>query len=676
MATTVVKSRNLIVLAAFILPVLLSAQPKMDSLETALRNVSSDSSRVLTLLRISDELTFADYPVALKRATEALEIAESLQIKKVLPLVYEQMSDLSTLGGDYTTSLKYDNMRLQLAINLRDSLQIARAFNYMGNTYFDLGEYDEAQYYFTQSLNIAQALGDSLQLTIALHNVGTVFKELQQYEIALERLEASRNISQLIDDEDGEAYSLDEIGGLYVAKGDYSIAEKNLLNALALARQRDLNDLEPRALQKLAQLYTAMGALDKALAYYDTTTRFHKRSSNRFGMAETSVGVGQVYLKQGRYKEAIILLEETLRDAQLMNARTLAMDCYRVLSGAYEQQGDYRKSLTYYKNFQAMQDSLYSQEMVTKMFRDQLRFETKTRDSEIAALSLANSKRGSELKRQEFIRNILAVTVALTIILLFTVYRSGQRRKRINTLLLEHQDELKRRSVELEQLNQVKDKFFSIISHDLRSPMNSLSGILDLLSRKQVTQEEFTELTRELRMQFNHTKTLITNLLDWTLLQMDKLKIQSEKIDLRAMVDENFKLLSSLHLKETQFINSIQQGTTAIADPNMINLVLRNLIMNGIKFTEAGGKIEVSCFEQNDEYVVAVTDNGVGIAPDVQNILFEKTSGYSTRGTANEKGTGLGLILSKEFVEKNGGRIWLQSEMGEGSTFYFTLRKK
>jgi signal transduction histidine kinase len=322
-----------------------------------------------------------------------------------------------------------------------------------------------------------------------------------------------------------------------------------------------------------------------------------------------------------------------------------------------------------------MQDSLYSQDMLTKLYQDQLRFETETKDDEIAALSKAQSQKDSELRRQEFIRNILVVTMALTGILLFTVYRSGQRRIHINKLLMEHQDEIKRRSVELEQLNQVKDKFFSIISHDLRSPMNALSAILDMVNKKQVSAEEFKQLTVELRIQFNHTKSLINNLLDWTLLQMDKLKIQPEKIDLSKMVNENFTLMSSLHLKQTTMINNIKEGAFALADTNMFNLVLRNLILNGIKFTEQGGKIEVSAKEERDQYVISITDNGVGIAPEVQSILFEKTSGYSTRGTANEKGTGLGLILCKEFVEKNGGKIWLESEMGKGSTFYFTVNK-
>jgi signal transduction histidine kinase len=197
-----------------------------------------------------------------------------------------------------------------------------------------------------------------------------------------------------------------------------------------------------------------------------------------------------------------------------------------------------------------------------------------------------------------------------------------------------------------------------------------------MLDNKQIKPEEFEQLTKELKVQFNHTKTLINNLLDWALLQMDKLKIQQEKLDLNAIVDENFKLLNSLNPKSTNLVNKIPSGTICFGDLNMVNLILRNLILNAIKFTESGGKVEVSSSSaNNDEWIIAVTDNGIGIAPEVQKLLFEKTSGYSTRGTANEKGTGLGLILCKEFVEKNGGKIWLESAVGKGSTFYFTIKK-
>jgi signal transduction histidine kinase len=238
---------------------------------------------------------------------------------------------------------------------------------------------------------------------------------------------------------------------------------------------------------------------------------------------------------------------------------------------------------------------------------------------------------------------------------------------------MRHQEETDRRTKELEELNKVKDKFFSIISHDLRSPINSLAGLLDLMEKNQIKPEELPGLTREMRIQFNHTKNLINNLLDWTLLQMNKVAIKKEKLSIKTIIDENIKLLSSMSTKDTTFQNEVGEDIYATADNNMINLIFRNLILNGIKFTDNGGVIKISATKEDNEIKVCIKDNGVGISADIQKMLFEKTTGYSTRGTANEKGTGLGLILCKEFIERNGGKIWLESEVGQGSTFYVTI---
>jgi signal transduction histidine kinase len=234
---------------------------------------------------------------------------------------------------------------------------------------------------------------------------------------------------------------------------------------------------------------------------------------------------------------------------------------------------------------------------------------------------------------------------------------------------------MERRSEELEKLNQVKDKFFSIISHDLRSPINALAGLIDLMDKGAVKQDEMPAHLKELKTRFNHTRTLLNNLLDWTLLQMDKINLQPVTINVHNIVNENIQLLSSLHSKNLDIRNEVSSSLLGHADSNTINLVIRNLITNAIKFTNDGGIITIQGKVEGNNLLVSVMDNGIGIKPEIKKMLFDKTAPYTTRGTANEKGTGLGLILCKEFVEKNGGQIWVESEEGKGSTFYFTIPK-
>jgi len=650
-------------------------QSSIDSLESALAKTSSDSIKVRLLVKLSLQYQYINFSKAEMSADQSLKIAEEKKMEWAKIESYKRISKLAEITGDYTKALKYANLELQEALVRNDSSALYSALNYIGFDYNDLGEYDEAYYYFTQSFRVARKLKDSLSIAIALHNVGSVFKELGQYDVAINHLDLSSSISEKIRDYDGKPYYLDELGDVYLRKGEFDRAERTLLDAIKNARKRNITELEPRTLSKLGRLYLLKDEFAKASLYYDSAASIYKKTDNDFGLAQNNLGKGEVLMQQGKYDEAYQLVHESLTTVKDLNARKMESECFNQLSILAEKEGNFKKSLEYYKNFKTLSDSLFGQEMLEKLFQNQLRFETETKDFEIASLSQAKAKRDSEIKKQEFIRNILVVVLALTGILLFTIYRSGQRRIKINKLLLEHQEEIKQRSIELEQLNQVKDKFFSIISHDLRSPINALSGILNLLEKQSLSQEEFSQVTKELRVQFNHTKTLINNLLDWALVQMDKLKTQPEKIDLRGLVDENFRMLSSYHLKELHLVNRIEMNTYVFADLNMVNLVLRNLILNAIKFTEPGGQIIVSAQDSGGMYTIDIADNGVGISGDVQQILFEKTTGYSTRGTANEKGTGLGLILSKEFVEKNGGKIWLESELGKGSTFHFTLKK-
>jgi signal transduction histidine kinase len=648
----------------------------INSLEAKLKDASDDSVRTRTLIDLSYEYQYVNHAKSRSNAEEALQIALDNDYKHAAFEAYGQLAMLASLSGDYSTALKLDNANLALVLEDKDSASISAVLNFIGNDYHDLGRYDEAYYYFTQSHKIATAIGDSLRMVKSMHNVGTVFKELGQYDIALQHFDLARKIGEGIKDQDGLAYMLDEKGDLYLRQGEYDKAKELLFEAMRVIKERNLPMIEHRTLTKLAQVATALKDYDMALMYYDSANTIHKKHDNGFGVAEADLGKSKVYLEQGKFKEAEALLLKASEAARQLNARKLETDSYRLLSELAEKKGDFKSALHYYKIHKTTEDSIFSHEMMQKLYQSQLRFATETKDSEIALLMKSREEQAILIKRKEFLFNILAVVVALCAVLLFSIYRSGQRRIRINKLLMEHQAEIKKRSVELEQLNQVKDKFFSIISHDLRSPMNALAGILDLADKKQLQPEEFSQVTKELRVQFNHTKTLINNLLDWTLLQMDKLRIHEDKVDLHSMVDENFKLFAATQTKSLQMKNLVTPGTAAIADMNMVNLVFRNLILNAIKFTEVGGVVSVAARTIDGFVQVGISDTGVGIAPEVQRILFEKTTGYSTRGTANEKGTGLGLILCKEFVERMGGKIWLESEPGKGSTFYFTLKKK
>jgi len=660
---------------------LVLAQTKLDSLEQRLAVEKNDSTRFLLLLQLSEQAEFYDYVKARTYTDQASAVEARINSPWAQGKLFFRLASMETLEGDYADALRYDMQCVALYTQNHDSTSLARALNDVGSDYRDIGEYQEGYYYLTRSFRLAKNRRntnhqDSLIMAIALHNMGSVFTQLGQFDVAHSHLQAAEKLSKQVHDSQGPAYTYYELGELYLKKKDFAQSEQYLNEALHEARKQQIRLLIPIVQLHLADLYLARKEYKKSLVYFDSVIFQQTLINNHFGLAECAVGKGRLMSLSGNHEEAQRLFLSSLATAQALHARNLELSCYHELAALYEAKNDFPKSLYYLKMQNALRDSLFSEGEMEKLFQSQVRFETENKDIEIAALSQARTLQEYELRRQELIRNILWVVVTLTAILLFTVYRSAHRRKQINELLLKHQEEIKKRSIELEQLNEVKDKFFSIISHDLRSPMNSLGATLDLLSQKNISPEEFSELSQSLRAQFDHTSTLINNLLNWTLVQMDKLKIQPERVVLQRKVDESFEALGTLSDKSIVMENHVDGKIIVYADPNIVNLVMRNLILNAIKFTKSGGRIWVSAEDKYNEVVVAVSDNGIGIQPEFKESIFKKTSGYSTRGTANEKGTGLGLILCKEFIEKNGGRIWVESEFGKGSTFFFSLPKQ
>lgn len=668
------KSLSLLIMALAI-SVGVMAQEKIDSLQAQLKKDLPDTSRVNTLLLLSTEYEYVDVTKSRKFTEEAIKLIEEKNLTRAKSKAYQSLGSIYRIGGDYHAALRADNIALQASRQLKDSVRMATAYNNVAHDYYDMGDYDEAYHYFTQSYRIASDIEDSLMMVITIHNLGRIYKELGQYDRALEQLEYSRNLSRKIGDREGEPYSLSEIGDVLLRQQKYDSALAALKLTLNLSRQHRLRVLEPTTMINIARIYINRNNVKTALAYYDTAYQQYDQSNDKFGIAEVNLGRGLAYLQQKRYDDAMRLIQGSLNDAKALNADILEMQCFYHLSKLWEMRGDYKRALDYFRLHEQVEDTLFSLDMQSKLLADQLRFETESKDFQIAALSRQQRRQKDEIKKQEFVRNILVVVMALSAILLITVYRSGQRRRKINTLLLEHQEEMEKRSEELEKLNQVKDKFFSIISHDLRSPINALAGLLDLLDKGAILPTELPEHIRELRTRFHHTRTLLNNLLDWTLLQMDKLNLQATRIEVHKMVEENIQLLGPMQGKDILIKNEVPRPCLAFADSNTVNLVIRNLITNALKFTNDGGEVYVRGKEGTAEWEISVQDNGIGMKQEILRILFDKTAPYTTRGTANEKGTGLGLILCKEFVEKNGGRIWVESQEGKGSTFYFTLPK-
>lgn len=235
---------------------------------------------------------------------------------------------------------------------------------------------------------------------------------------------------------------------------------------------------------------------------------------------------------------------------------------------------------------------------------------------------------------------------------------------------------LRESELQLKELNATKDKFFSIIAHDLKSPFNSIIGFSNILVRD-IEEKDFTRIKRYagiIQDSSQQALDLLMNLLEWSRSQTGKVDFAPTNVEMGALTHNVVELLRhSADQKSISISTDLPNNSLIYADKAMIDSILRNTISNAIKFTHPGGKISISMLQNQSEWVISVQDNGIGIKKEAIDKLFRLDQSYSTVGTQNEKGTGLGLILCKEFVEKHGGRIWVESVPKQGSRFSFTI---
>ncbi len=236
--------------------------------------------------------------------------------------------------------------------------------------------------------------------------------------------------------------------------------------------------------------------------------------------------------------------------------------------------------------------------------------------------------------------------------------------------------EIKQYEKQLIKLNADKDRFITILAHDLKSPFNGILGLSDLLVKniRKYDTDKIENVANVIHQAALQTYTLLDELLLWTRAQSGKLPFKPEKLNFENIcsdIIDNLKL--EANNKDITISNSQKEEVNLLADINMFKTILRNLISNAIKFTNNGGKIDICTSKNHANVTISVTDNGIGIPPDTLTKLFDISHIISTEGTANEKGTGLGLLLCKEFVEKHSGKIWVESKYGKSSEFKFTM---
>jgi signal transduction histidine kinase len=420
---------------------------------------------------------------------------------------------------------------------------------------------------------------------------------------------------------------------------------------------------------------------DQALVLFKRSLDISTRLKAQPIIVSTLNAMGKSYTQTKQYPLAIQCFRKATRLAKSSDMKIELEESYQGLANVYKLTQEKDKASTFNSLSKELKDSIYNDNKLKKLNDLLLVYKSEKQLQQIELLNKEQQIQESELTREREMRNLLTVaSVILGLLFLVLVVFTIQNRRFAKSLqkqqaeLLEKNANILEQKEKLDQLNTVKDRFFSIISHDLRNNLTTMKLYFDLISNKDYEPQDNGEITKQIAGSVENTIDLLENLLVWASTQIKGVPIHIQKLNVHTLAQENINLLSgTAHQKNISLKNNVDEDALAYGDIDMINLVLRNLITNAIKFTGENGEVLLWSTKEQNMRIIAIQDNGIGISTENIDKLFHQHLHPSTKGTANEKGTGLGLLLCKDFVNRNGGEIWVKSRKNEGTTFFFSL---
>lgn len=569
---------------------------------------------------------------------------------------------------------------------------ISRAVNILGLIFLNMGNETKAMEYFLLSLRICEQTKDKRSLSRCYNNLGLIFSNQNMNKKALAYYLKSLQMEEELKNKLGIAQCLNNVALHYNDIGDYPQAINYSLRSLELYKQLGNKTGLAEILNSIGIIYDKQKKYLNALDYYKQSLDIEEQIHNDPGIARSAYNIAMILQTLGNVTESNRLNDRALQLAQSLDYSKLVSECAVIKSQNLKKTGNYKAALQYLELSRSINDSLAEAGMDQKIQEMEQAYEIEKQQSQIALLEKDNIIQQKLAERQTLQRNLLMGGLLVVALFAFSHFRSSRRNKKINELLAQRNleilnqqedlaasnQEISRQRDALKQINADKDKFFSILAHDLKSPFTSMLGFSEILAEdyKALSDAERYEIATDIHSSIKTGFNLLENLLAWGSLQIGRIEFAPTQLNFRREVDEVLKLLQiTASLKKIGIYNEVEPDITVEADANMLHSVLRNLVSNALKYTNHGGKIRITAAAAGIPGMIqiAVIDSGVGMSQDDIAKLFSPEISFSTRGTANETGTGLGLILCSEMITKHGGHISALSAPGNGSTFFFTL---
>lgn len=646
----------------------------------------ADTTKINRLLAASDLVVDKNPNKARSHGLKAIEIARKLDDTAVLYNVLSKVGFDEYSCGRFNDALIYFLENERLAVILKDSIKLAAACLNLGAVYDEMGDYQNALNYYLKSLSLHESLSDSVGVAYCNVNLGVLCSKNEQDKKAIFYLNNAIEISSALELNDLKYTCENNLGLIYYSERKYDSALRIYHDALGTSRHINVKDYEPVLINNIGLVYLAQGnhllAEENFLQAYKKSLQFSdKKLQNTI-----KLNLAELYLykakklkgNQGRksFNKSVEFALSTIDFSSEHSNFDNEMYAYEILTEAYSGLGDYKESCNYQSKYIKMLKQSSVEEKNRELELLSSKYKAEKQSIEIEKLAKENQVEKLKSDNQKLYLMVSIVMVIASLLIAIALYRLYRVKTKNLKELDKKNREINKLITELEASNKVKDKFFSIIAHDLKNPFSVLMGMSDLLktSVDNLHTEDIKEFATMINSASTDTYQLLTELLEWSRLQTKSINPQPVKLNVATEVDNTIKLLSAqADKKGLELNNSIEKGTFVLADKKMLNTILRNLVSNSIKFTSSGS-ITISSIT-NEFVEISVSDTGIGIAKENLRKLFRVDEMFTTKGTRKETGTGLGLILCKEMVELNGGKISVESQEGKGTIFTFSLPK-
>ncbi len=592
-------------------------------------------------------------------------IAKDSIYVSVLNQIAEELSD-----KDADQSLDYAIRAKDQAVKIKDVQGLGNALNNMGWAYYRKGDYSKGFDYALQALRINDSLQFLPQLAISYRNVGAIYNSQAKYRESMDYFHKEMNIHAKLNNSLGVGRSLNNIA--FSAHRGKIKDSALIFGQTALEHNSKLGDqyLIAFSLRTLGDVYFEEGSVNRSIDYFLASLTAARAAKSNFIIETSLYRLGKAYQQKKQWKESIQYLEEAIAVSKILGAKGEQATIQKLLAYSYAQIGDYKKAYESQATHIALNDTLFEERSRARFAQMQVAFETEKKQAEINLLKKEDEAQKEKIRDQRLYTFLLLVVVGLVMALWLVSWRRNQFKQLANK-------QLRLQKAALEEASYQKDKIFSILSHDLRMPIASLSGVLQLVDQQSLSDEAFAKIKQALGKQITSLNTTLDNLLLWSRNQMEGVKdIQASECSLYDIVENNRHLLTSAaNQKRIVIHNEVSIMAKVYADVHHVDIILRNLLLNALKFTEEGGSITIQCHEEDEKVILDIIDTGIGMTEEQMKKLFKINTHFTTTGTKNEKGAGLGLLLCKEFVEANQGTLSVKSEPGNGSQFSVTLPK-